>query len=97
MRDNAVLPDLSDRLGELTRTNSENITGVGRTRIDPAQDLTRGVAVSSSFYADENTHIQPVRYGRGSNAMSLLQAVRTDGSLSTPRWIQRCARLHAIR
>lgn len=88
MRDNGVLPDLSDRLGELTRTNSENITGVGRTRIDPAQDLTRGVAVSSSFYADENTHIQPVRYGRGSNAMSLLQAVRTDGSLSTPRWIQ---------
>ncbi|PQP19554.1 GMC family oxidoreductase [Rhodococcus opacus] len=88
MRDDAVLPELSARLGELTRTNSENIIGVGRTTVDPAQDFNRGVAVSSSFYADENTHIQSVRYGKGSNALSLLQTVVTDGSLTTPRLIQ---------
>lgn len=88
MRDTAVLPNLSPRLGELTRTNSENIIGVGRASIDPRVDFTQGVAVSSSFYPDEHTHIQPVRYGRGSNMMSLLQTVATDGSLRTPRLVQ---------
>ena len=85
MRDEAVLPDLSPRLGELTRTNSENIIGVSRTSLDPEIDFTKGVAVSSSFYPDEHTHIQSVRYGKGSNAMSLLQTVATDGSLPTSR------------
>ena len=85
MRDEAVLPDLSPRLGELTRTNSENIIGVSRTSLDPEIDFTKGVAVSSSFYPDEHTHIQSVRYGKGSNALSLLQTVATDGSLPTSR------------
>jgi cholesterol oxidase len=88
MRDNDVLPDLSPRLGELTRTNSENIVSVGRASVDREHEFTRGVAVTSSFYPDENTHIQPVRYGRGSNMMSLLQTVATDGSLPTPRVLQ---------
>lgn len=88
LRDDGVMPELSGRLGELTRTNSENIVGTGRTTVDSEVDFTKGVAVSSSFYADANTHIQSVRYGKGSNAMSLLQTVATNGSLSTPRWLQ---------
>ncbi|TQC43187.1 GMC family oxidoreductase [Rhodococcus sp. WS4] len=88
MRDEAVLPHLSPRLGELTRTNSENIVGTGRSSVDHEHDFTKGVAVTSSFYPDENTHIQSVRYGKGSNTMSLLQTVATDGSLPTPRLLQ---------
>ena len=88
MRDEAVLPDLSPRLGELTRTNSENIIGVSRTKLDPDIDFTKGTAVSSSFYPDEQTHIQSVRYGKGSNALSMLQTVATDGSLPTSRLAQ---------
>ena len=42
-------------------------------------DFTRGVAITSSFYPDEQTHIEPVRYGRGSNAMGLLATALADG------------------
>ncbi|HVW40331.1 MAG TPA: GMC family oxidoreductase [Amycolatopsis sp.] len=88
MRDDGVLPKLSRRFGELTRTNSEAIIGAGRPRVDPERDFSRGVAITSSIHPDENTHIEPVRYGKGSNAMSLLQTLATDGSLPTPRWRQ---------
>ncbi|MFC4001482.1 FAD-dependent oxidoreductase [Prauserella oleivorans] len=88
MRDTGALPRLSPRLGELTRTNSEAIIGAARTSVDPENDYSRGVAITSSIHPDENTHIEPVRYGKGSNAMSLLQTVATDGSLDVPRWLQ---------
>jgi cholesterol oxidase len=88
MRDKGILPDLSPRLGELTRTNSESIIGAARTSVDPARDFSRGVAITSSIHPDETTHIEPVRYGRGSNAMGLLQTIATDGASSVPRWLQ---------
>jgi cholesterol oxidase len=99
MRDKGVLPRLSPRLGELTRTNSEAIVGASRTRVDPRRDFSRGVAITSSFYPDEHTHIEPVRYGRGSNAMGLLQTVSTDGASETSRWRQllRFVAEHPIR
>ncbi|WP_026422456.1 GMC family oxidoreductase [Actinokineospora inagensis] len=99
MRDNGTLPNLSERLGELTRTNSESIIGAGRTTVDPDRDFSRGVAITSSFHPDDNTHIEPVRYGKGSNAMSLLQTLATDGSLPTPRYRQalRFALRHPIQ
>ncbi len=83
-----MLPRLSRRLGELTRTNSEAIIGAGRTSVDPARDFSRGVAITSSIHPDETTHIEPVRYGKGSNAMGLLQTIATDGAASVPRWLQ---------
>jgi cholesterol oxidase len=88
MRDAGVLPALSPRLGELTRSNSEAIVGASRATVDPLRDFSRGVAITSSFHPDEHTHIEPVRYGRGSNAMGLLQTVATDGASDTPRWRQ---------
>ncbi|WP_037368637.1 GMC family oxidoreductase [Amycolatopsis orientalis] len=91
MKDTGALPNLSQRLGELTRTNSEAIIGAARTTVDPEQDFSRGVAITSSIHPDENTHIEPVRYGKGSNAMSLLQTVATDGSSRVPRWRQALA------
>ena len=78
------LPNISDRLGTLTRTNSESILGA-KSR-DPSSDFTRGVAITSSIHPDEFTHIEPVRYGKGSNAMSLLQTALTDGDGRGPRW-----------
>ncbi|MGH3911406.1 MAG: FAD-dependent oxidoreductase, partial [Pseudonocardiaceae bacterium] len=88
MRDDGVLPALSPRLGELTRSNSEAIVGASRPTVDPQRDFSRGVAITSSFHPDEHTHIEPVRYGRGSNAMGLLQTLATDGIADTPRWRQ---------
>jgi cholesterol oxidase len=88
MKDTGALPELSPRLGELTRTNSEAIIGAGRLSVDPRHDYSRGVAITSSIHPDETTHIEPVRYGKGSNAMGLLQTVATDGSSGMPRWRQ---------
>jgi cholesterol oxidase len=49
-------------------------------------DYTRGVAISSSFHPDERTHVESVRYGKGSNFMGLLGTVMTDGVDGVPRW-----------
>ena len=78
------LPRLSDRLGHLARTNSESI--MGAIAPDLSVDYSYGVAITSSFHPDEHTHVEPVRYGKGSNAMSLLQTVLTDGDGPNPRW-----------
>jgi cholesterol oxidase len=84
MRDEKVLPHISRRLGELTRTNSESILGA-RAR-DRAADYSKGVAITSSFHPDSRTHVEPVRYGKGSNSMGMLQSVLTDGGEGGPRW-----------
>jgi cholesterol oxidase len=85
MRDTGVLPEVSARLGKLTRTNSESILGATATSAEA--DYTQGVAITSSFHPDEHTHIEPVRYGKGSNAMGLLQTALTDGGKRWPRWV----------
>ncbi len=84
MRDHGHLPKLSSRLGYLSRTNSESI--LGAIAPDTKVDYSQGVAITSSFHPDEDTHIEPVRYGKGSNVMSLLQTVLTDGDGPLPRW-----------
>ncbi len=84
MRDQGTLPHVSPRLGVLTRTNSEALLGAIADKRDV--DYSHGIAITSSFHPDEHTHVEPVRYGKGSNAMSLLQTVLTDGSTDTPRW-----------
>lgn len=85
MKDEGHLPGLSDRLGYLSRTNSESILGAIAPS-DSKIDYSRGVAITSSFHPDEHTHIEPVRYGKGSNFMSMMQTVLTDGEGPTPRW-----------
>jgi cholesterol oxidase len=85
MKDEGVLPNLSERLGYLSRTNSEALVGAVANNI-PSPDFTRGVAITSSFFPDEYTHVEPVRYGIGSNSMGLLSTILTDGDESKPRW-----------
>ncbi|KEI45130.1 FAD-dependent oxidoreductase [Saccharopolyspora rectivirgula] len=82
------LPRLSAKLGELTRTNSEAIIGAQMPDVDPERDFSTGVAITSSFHPDEDTHIEPVRYTKGANAMGLLQTLPTKGSSPEPRWKQ---------
>ncbi|MGN6129178.1 MAG: GMC oxidoreductase [Nocardioidaceae bacterium] len=84
MRDEGHLPRISQRLGYLARTNSESI--LGAIAPDATVDYSRGVAITSSFPPAANTPLEPVRYGKGSNLMSLLQTVLTDGEGPLPRW-----------
>jgi cholesterol oxidase len=92
MRDKGKLPKLSDKLGLLTRTNSESIVGAATFAVSKDLDLTHGVAITSSIHPTSDTHVEPVRYGKGSNAMGLLQTLMTDGAgpqgSDVPRWRQ---------
>ncbi|CAM5695326.1 GMC family oxidoreductase [Mycolicibacterium aubagnense] len=92
VRDTGRLTKLSDKLGVLTRTNSESIVGAQTREVPKDMDLTHGVAITSSIHPTPDTHIEPVRYGKGSNAMGMLQTLMTDGAgpqgTDVPRWKQ---------
>ncbi|WP_420643477.1 GMC oxidoreductase [Candidatus Leptofilum sp.] len=67
-RDEAkTLPLLSERLGWMVRSNSEALMGV--TARDGEVDYSKGVAITSHFWLDEVTSVEPVRYPRGSSLM----------------------------
>ena len=90
-----VLPDLSDRLGDLTRTNSEALGGAMAVRVPQGVDLTHGIAITTSFHVDEVTHVENCRYGKGSNLMGGLASllVEDDPADTRPRrWWRRPAR-----
>ena len=59
------LPGLSKRLGGAVRTNSEALFGV--IAPDLEENLAAGVAITSILHTDEHSHIEPVRYGHGSD------------------------------
>ncbi|MFD8412888.1 GMC oxidoreductase [Streptomyces sp. NPDC059650] len=105
MKDNGLLPRIPDRLGELTRTNSEGLVGAqtddrryrrkhgGAPGKEQRADFTRGVAITSSVHPDADTHIEPVRYGRGSNAMGFLTVLQVPyGSHRVRAWFARTAK-----
>ncbi|MFJ5706257.1 MULTISPECIES: GMC oxidoreductase [unclassified Streptomyces] len=100
MKDSGLLPRISARLGELTRTNSEGLVGAQTTdrryrRKHGGQkpDFTRGVAITSSVHPDENTHIEPVRYGKGSNSMGGLTVLQVPyGAHRVRNWALNMAR-----
>ncbi|MEU6949281.1 GMC family oxidoreductase [Streptomyces sp. NPDC046316] len=95
MKDTGLLPRISARLGELTRTNSEALVGSQTTdrryrkKHGAAKvDFTRGVAITSSIHPDENTHIEPVRYGKGSNAMGGMTVLQVPyGAHRVRNWL----------
>lgn len=87
MKAMGALPALSARLGELTRTNSEAILGAERMT-GTGEDHSRGLAITSSIHPDSHTHVEPTRYGRGSNAMGLLRTFLIDGGGRAPRWLK---------
>ncbi|MCP9991189.1 GMC oxidoreductase [Streptomyces albogriseolus] len=105
MRAGGQLPHLSDRLGERTRTNSEALVGAQtddrryrKATGEPKADFTRGVAITSSIHPDENTHIEPVRYGKGSNSMGSLSILQVpyagsdSGAARVLGWLGNVAR-----
>jgi len=70
-----TLPDLSDKLGENILTNSEMLSGV----VSANRKLNHGIAISSVFNPDENTHIELCKFPDGSGAMTRL-AVMAAGN-----------------
>ncbi len=75
-----TLPNLSPRLGEQVRTNSEALLGV--TARDGAIDYTEGVAITSIVRADAVTQVEPVHYSEGSSFIKLLAAPMIEAGSS---------------
>ncbi|HEX7825229.1 MAG TPA: GMC family oxidoreductase [Mycobacterium sp.] len=75
------LPRISDRLGELVRTNSESVQTV---LLPEDRDSWRDVTASSSVHVDADTQIELLTYGPDADMLSLLYTVLVgDGNRVT--------------
>ncbi len=74
-RDKGTLTRLSDMLGQRVRTNSEVVTSI--TSKQKQIDFTKGIAITSSIYPDDVTHIEPMRYPDGSDALNSIMTLFT--------------------
>jgi cholesterol oxidase len=83
LKEKGSLPAISEQLGKHVRTNSESLIGARVPRC--REDLSQGIAIGSGVYIDEHTHIEAVRYPRGSDAMSFLTTTLTDGRPGSQR------------
>lgn len=77
------LPALSARVGDAVRTNNEALFGV----IVPGdrEDFSEGIAITSILHTDEHSHIEPVRYARGSGFFRTMVLPQTTGATAIGR------------
>jgi cholesterol oxidase len=71
------LPELSERVGDRVRTNSEVLIGVTTQRRD--LELAQGVAITSILQTDENSSVEPCRFSPGSGFFRLLATPHAPG------------------
>jgi cholesterol oxidase len=92
LKESGSLPRISNRLGRHVRTNSESL--IGARMPGCSEDLSQGVAIGSGIYIDEHTHIEAVRYPCGSDTLSFLTTILTDGRPGAQRialWLKNVA------
>jgi cholesterol oxidase len=96
-RHRGELPRISDRLGDVVRSNTESIQAV--TTPDDSRDFARSIAITSSIYPDPDTHIEVVTYGHGGDAISRLFTVMTGAGTRVTRPLKWMAALfrHPLR
>jgi cholesterol oxidase len=76
-----TLSKLSPRLGMMVRSNSEAL--IGSTARRRQVDYSQGVAITSHFWIDEVTSVEPVRYPPGSSFIRsiALPLIKFEGAL----------------
>jgi cholesterol oxidase len=96
-KDLKSLPAISDRLGDTVRTNSEALLAVTARKDD--YDFANSVAITSSIYPDDVTHIENVTYGNAGDAMGLLFTLLTEGGTRITRPLKLLGQIfgHPIR
>jgi cholesterol oxidase len=81
LRECGSLPAISLALGQRVRTNAESLIAV---RFPGSKlDLSEGIGIGSGLHIDAHTHIEAVRYPKGSDSMGLMTTVMT---LGRPGW-----------
>ncbi len=96
-KESGSLSRLSDRLGELVRTNSESVMAM--TAPDDSRDFSDSIAITSSIYPDPDTHVEVVTYGKGADSMSALFTLMTGEGTRMTRpvlWLRQVAR-HPVK
>jgi cholesterol oxidase len=71
------LPNLSRQLGERVRTNSEAL--LGATSRDRKANYSKGIAITSGFYANDVTFVEPVRFPDKSSLIRLIAFPLIEG------------------
>jgi cholesterol oxidase len=92
LKQRGSLPNISDQLGNRVLTNAESLIAVRYP--GTSDDLSSGIAIGSGIYIDANTHIEAVRYPRGSDALSPLSTLLVNGRPGPSRiltWLQTLA------
>lgn len=85
------LPNLSARLGDSVRTNSEALLGSTSRAFNV--DYSQGIAITSIFNADDVTTVEPVRYPAGSSLMRALAGPMTQGRNLPDRFVKSVAQI----
>src|SRR5215211_93780 len=80
------LPEISQRLGDVVRTNSEALLGVVNRSLKT--NYSEGIAITSIFQADPITTIEPVRYSAGSDLMRFLGGPLIDSGTFSQRLLR---------
>jgi cholesterol oxidase len=76
-----TLPGLSDKLGHQLRTNAETLCAISGA----SQKLNNGLAITSVFSPDQDTHVEIVKYPDGSNAMKWFFGLSVGGASTSMR------------
>lgn len=80
------LPKLSDYLGADIRTNNESLISV--TNLNRTKEMSKGVAIGSILHTDENSHLEIVRYAKGSGFWRLSHLPLTHGKNTIVRVVK---------
>jgi len=90
-KSHAGLPDLSGRVGDRVRTNSEVLMGVTTQRRE--LDLSEGVVITSIFRTDDQSYVEPVRFSPGSGFFRLLATPHAPGKTLFRRLVSAATRI----
>ena len=71
------LSNLSPRIGDGIRTNSESLIGI--TTFDKKTVFSDGIAIGSILHTDQHSHLEPVRYASGSGFWRLMMSPLVHG------------------
>jgi cholesterol oxidase len=85
-KDQGLLPNISDELGNFVRTNSEALIGVQSN--DKTTNWNDQIAITSGIYPDDTTHIEIVRLNKGSDTLFNLFTIMSDGGGKLPRGVK---------
>ena len=84
LKEKKSLPNLSEMIGCNIRTNNESLLLLTSTEKNP-KDYTKGIAIGSILHIDKNSHLEPVRYGKGSSFFKMLTIPSVQHKLAIVR------------